>query len=153
ANTLCDTICLPTGTHCGITIKQDEIADWTGSCPQTRGVDSWVTQTCWAATPNGCAPDGAEPPCEGYVAADTSIVVDYSCTDKATKIHISQWQTLFDTIGPIFDYCYPVSQTPLFLGEPNGEEINVELIAALLGYTLSELNGLDLYWDQEAIQD
>src|SRR5690606_27983132 len=48
SNESCDTICLPTGTHCGITVKRDEIADWTGACPQTRGVDSWITQTCWA---------------------------------------------------------------------------------------------------------
>src|SRR5690606_38311579 len=59
----CITVCLAESPHCGITIKQDEIGDWTGSCPQTRGIDSWVTQTCWAVTPNYCAEDG-QSPCE-----------------------------------------------------------------------------------------
>ena len=106
----CDTICLPTGPHCGITITQDAIADWTGSCPQTRGVDSWITQNCWAVTENRCAADDGVVECGApFVAEENSIIVDYSCSDKAVKVHTSQWQTLFDTIGPIFDFCYPVS--------------------------------------------
>jgi len=123
---LCDTICLPTGVHCGITIKRDALADpdgqaWTGACPQTRGVDSWITQTCWAETPNWCDPlffDYAEQ-CGDFpipvrarinlLEGTPEIVQAYECTDKAVKIHISQWQTLVDTIGPIFDFCYPVS--------------------------------------------
>src|SRR5690606_6355892 len=48
----CSVVCLPTGIHCGITVKKEEIPDWTGACPQTRGVDSWITQTCWAVSPN-----------------------------------------------------------------------------------------------------
>src|SRR5690606_15182098 len=104
----CITVCLAESPHCGITIKQDEIGDWTGSCPQTRGIDSWVTQTCWAVTPNYCAEDG-QSPCE-ELSADLNLddaVIDYSCTDKAVNIHLSQWQTLIDTLPPLFDFCYP----------------------------------------------
>ncbi len=152
----CDTICLPTGVHCGITIKTDELADWTqtgtaGSCPQTRGVDSWITQTCWAATANNCASDGGDIACgEPYVAEEGSIVVDYSCTDKSTKVHISQWQTLFDTIGPIFDYCYSV--TPV-LGFPTLDYIpsNIEVIAAELGFILNDFLGEATVWDLDTI--
>src|SRR5690606_5643163 len=136
--------------HCGLTIVEDEIADWTGSCPQTRGVDTWITQTCWAATPNGCVEDALETPCDFYVAEDTSIVIDYSCNDKATKIHISQWQTLFDTIGPIFDYCYPTGGVQI----PEGFDLSsVEGIAALLGFAVAEF--LEIYengWDQDTVQ-
>ncbi|MBY5957951.1 T9SS type A sorting domain-containing protein [Membranicola marinus] len=114
----CVTICLETGVHCGITIETDAIADWTGSCPQTRGIDSWITQTCWATTINSCVED-AEDDCEELSADDNldDVVIDYSCTDKAVKAHISQWQTLVDTTGPIFDFCYPVD----FSGENNIE--------------------------------
>src|SRR5690606_9688741 len=63
---------------------------------------------CWAVTPNYCAEDG-QSPCE-ELSADLNLddaVIDYSCTDKAVKIHLSQWQTLIDTLPPIFDFCYP----------------------------------------------
>src|SRR5690606_9002623 len=127
----CDTICLPTGTHCGITIKTDEIADWTGSCPQTRGVDSWITQTCWALTPNLCA---EQVECGvPFVAEEGSIVIDYSCTDKAVKAHISQWQTLYDTIPPIFDFCYPTfSSFEQLITYLETEATTIEQIAATL---------------------
>src|SRR5690606_38786588 len=154
----CDTICLPTGTHCGITIKSDEVADWTGSCPQTRGVDTWITQTCWAVTPNQCAQ--AEIAITEFAVTDDypdNIVVSYNATDKAVKIHVSQWQTLFDTIGPIFDFCYPV--TPIFdFEEGLGFEgiPNVEDLAALLATYLA-LNNLPddayLIWYQDYIQE
>src|SRR5690606_7272609 len=138
----CDTICLPTeGVHCGITVKSEDLADWTGSCPQTRGVDSWITQTCWAATANNCASDGGDVACgEPFVDSNPDdIVVDYSCSDKAVKVHISQWQTLFDSIGPIFDFCYPVTQLGLFPqeGPVFDETPDVEDIAAILGSYLA----------------
>ncbi|MBY5959577.1 hypothetical protein KUV50_15600, partial [Membranicola marinus] len=94
---LCQDICLKEGVHCGIQIRQ-ESADWSGSCPQTRGLDTYVTQTCWATTPNSCAIQSEIP---------SEAVVDYDATDKSIKIHISEWQTLVDTMGPIFDFCYP----------------------------------------------
>src|SRR5690606_27469435 len=150
ASDTCREICLNDAVHCGLTIVEDEIADWTGSCPQTRGVDTWITQTCWAATPNGCVEDALETPCDFYVAEDTSIVIDYSCNDKATKIHISQWQTLFDTIGPIFDYCYPTGGVQI----PEGFDLSsVESIAALLRFAVAEF--LEIYengWDQDTVQ-
>ncbi|MBY5960289.1 FG-GAP repeat protein, partial [Membranicola marinus] len=94
---LCEEICLKEGVHCGIQIRQ-ESADWSGSCPQTRGLDTYVTQTCWATTENVCAIQSEIP---------SEAVVDYEPTDKSIKIHISEWQTLVDTMGPIFDFCYP----------------------------------------------
>ncbi len=39
------------------------------------------------------------------------LVVDYACSDKAIKIHLSQWQTIEDNLGPIFDFCYPYLTT------------------------------------------
>ncbi len=49
------------------------------------------------------------------------IVEAYECSDKAVKIHISQWQTLYDSIGPIFDFCYPVSTiSDVIQGRGNG---------------------------------
>src|SRR5690606_14255404 len=147
ASDTCDTICLKAGTHCGITFTQDAIADWTGSCPQTRGVDSWITQTCWAATPNTlCATDGGEVACgEPFTPDETSVVIDYTCTDKAVKVHISQWQTLYDTIGPIFDFCYPVGFENNFNG---GIEATSNL---LLG--LEEECFVSNEWDHEEILD
>src|SRR5690606_9448042 len=50
----CITICLTaSGTHCGITIEREEFG-WTGNCPQTRGMDVWIKQTCWAETVSNC---------------------------------------------------------------------------------------------------
>ncbi|MBY5959478.1 DUF285 domain-containing protein, partial [Membranicola marinus] len=145
SNNGCQIICLPTGVHCGITIKQDPLTGWTGSCPQTRGVDSWITQTCWAETPNWCAEGGigtAPIPCELISADDNpdDAVVDYECTDKSVKIHLSQWQTLIDTIGPIFDFCYPIFN----LGDIFDEIIN--------GFENDDCNLIGP-WDQEEIME
>ncbi len=122
----CIVICLPLGPHCGITLEQDPIADWTGNCPQTRGIDSWITQTCWAETENRCAADEGFYECGvPYIASEESVVIDYSCTEKAVKVHTSQWQTLYDTIGPIFDFCYPVAiQTEIPNGNVPGALLN-----------------------------
>src|SRR5690606_14985115 len=141
---ICDTICLGTGVHCGITIETDAIEDqpaWlqssagqNGGCEQTRGVDTWITQTCWAETPNGCAPD-AERECED-LRADANpddVVVDYECSEKAVKIRVSQWQTHVDTIGPIFDFCYPFTPIPELVGPGSGNTPDVEELAAILG--------------------
>ena len=152
ASDSCTIICLKTGVHCGITFEQDAIADWTGSCPKTRGVDSWITQTCWASTENSCA-DDVEIPCE-ELRADLNpddVVIGYECTDKAVKVHVSQWQTLFDTIGPIFDFCYPVG-----FDVPNGEGPNVEF--GVTGLTSAQFYGeeecnVSNDWDHDEIVD
>src|SRR5690606_24317374 len=92
-----------------------------------------------------------EPPCDFYVAADTSIVVEYTCTDKAIKIHTSQWQTLIDTIGPIFDFCYPYRVYPE-RPEENDENDNETPIPELLGFNGYECISPFEYWDHDEIQ-
>ncbi|MBY5956811.1 T9SS type A sorting domain-containing protein [Membranicola marinus] len=122
----CDTICLPSaghevnltagGIHCGIAIERDVTAGWQGDCPQTRGVDTKITQTCWAETPNFCAGDGT--------ADELDLVASYDSTSKRIEIALSQWQTLIDTLGPIFEFCYPEGwdQTGVQASIRNGEQ-------------------------------
>ncbi len=113
----CDTICLTAGgIHCGITIERDVTAGWQGDCPQTRGVDTKITQTCWAETPNFCAGDGT--------ADELDLVASYDSTSKRIEIALSQWQTLIDTLGPIFEFCYPEGwdQTGVQASIRNGEQ-------------------------------
>src|SRR5699024_11090391 len=70
-----------------------------------RGGRTTITQTCWADFVNSCADDDVE-------IGDTCLVVDYedrtNCCGRVI-ITLNQIQQLFDTIPPIFDFCYPTS--------------------------------------------
>lgn len=125
SNTGCQVICLPeSGVHCGLQIRREAFSTWSGACPPTRGAETRITQTCWAEQ-SGCGNE---------VASDA--VVDYHATDKVVTIRMSQWQTLMDTIGPIFDFCHP---THISLSEwnPGLEDASmVEQLAAVLADSL-----------------
>lgn len=95
----CDTICLTDVSDlCGITIEREEQPAWTGECPKTRGLTTRIVQTCWTDRPNSCAED--------LTAEEIDLVASYDSTGKNIEITLSQWQTLIDTMGPIFDFCY-----------------------------------------------
>src|SRR5690606_37058946 len=132
ASDSCIILCLQEGDHCGITIRRNELTEWarTGdgssiSCPQTRGIDTWITQTCWGSTPNPCVNDQNAMDADGNLE---DAMVEYTMSDKKVEIHLSQWQTLYDTIGPVFDFCYP--------GDWDQSEI-LESIASGLQYDLA----------------
>ncbi|WP_236981129.1 hypothetical protein, partial [Membranihabitans maritimus] len=103
-NEPCVEICLDDldgNPHCGLSI---EVAsqDWSGACPATKGQDITVTQTCWGVTANECV-------WEDFDEETTVVDLDASDfeSDKRKVAVLSQWLTLIDTIGPIFDFCYP----------------------------------------------
>src|SRR5690606_2929694 len=97
---ICDTICLTaSGPHCGITIQQEELTGWNGNCPPTQGIDTRITQTCWAQTSSDCGSQSNE---EG-----NDLVISYDSTSKKVEVVLSQWQTFIDTLGPIFHFNYP----------------------------------------------
>src|SRR5690606_6608814 len=58
---VCVEICLADldgNPHCGSRIDyQGELADWSEGCPQTRGRDITIRQTCWGTTENECVSD------------------------------------------------------------------------------------------------
>ncbi|GAA5220502.1 hypothetical protein GCM10025777_11320 [Membranihabitans marinus] len=112
--------------HCGINVTSKS-TDWTGSCPQTKGRDVVVTQTCYAngddlgslpAVVNDDFTDedffagnlAIQPESDFAHYTTTGGVVEYSSevVSSKPKYIISQWLTLQDTIGPVFDFCYPV---------------------------------------------
>ena len=98
----CDTICLTTASDlCGISVERELVTDWMGDCPKTRRISTKIIQNCWAATPNGCAGD--------LTADEVEIVTSYDSTKNQIEIHLSQSQTLIDTLGPVFDFCYSTS--------------------------------------------
>lgn len=118
----CDTICLTSiGDLCGITIERDLQEEWTGICTQTRGMNTKITQTCWSEMPNTCAED--------LSADEVDLVTSYDTTKKVV-IQLSQWQTLIDTLGPIFDFCYPI--------EWNQEEIQTSIHNGVIGSAAME---------------
>ncbi len=112
---ICEIISLPEGMHCGITVERVDDSGWQGSCPRTRGVDSRITQTCWSRSPNTCLQEEGYLNCEQQLAFFNpeagDLIVGYDCSDKEISIHLSQWQTVIDEIGPIFDFCFPYSST------------------------------------------
>ena len=92
--------------HCGIHINyQEDLSEWSGHCPQARGRDIIVKQTCWGQTENECVSDEYQVTNGG----DGFVVVNEKISHKIRSFHLSQWQTLIDTIGPIFDFCYPLT--------------------------------------------
>ena len=114
---VCVEICLADldgNPHCGIRIEyQGELADWSEGCPQTRGRDITIRQTCWGTTENECVSDE-------YIATGGNagfVVTEENITSKARTFRLTQWQILIDTIGPIFDFCYPVADCGV-MGEP-----------------------------------
>src|SRR5690606_30786359 len=138
----CTTICLPEGIHCGITVKQDALTDWTTDCSSTRGQDTWITQTCWARSPNPCFQEEGFLSCEDQLnffnPQPGDLVVDYQCSAKAVKIHLSQWQTFVDELGPIFDYCYPYVDRA-FIDEGNESFAFLEELEEIAGKELADL--------------
>ncbi len=99
--------------HCNITISKEEHY-WTNNCPATKGKDIVVKQSCWANGPN--APEPCEWDFYEEAAAADNLAVNEELSDfdgsKGTiTVVISQWLSLIDTIGPIFDFCYPLSST------------------------------------------
>ncbi|GAA5220822.1 hypothetical protein GCM10025777_14520 [Membranihabitans marinus] len=115
--------------HCGISMTSDK-ADWTGTCPKTKGRNVVIKQTCWAtgedlgilrACNEDIRNDGVFGP--DFVAGNLAIQPEsdfahYTVDDDTDwsddlvslkpKYIISQWLTLLDTIGPLFDFCYPI---------------------------------------------
>lgn len=91
--------------HCGISIDYDDTV-WSGSCPQTHGRDITVSQSCWGTTVNECVSDSwiQTEGGEGFV------VVEENITGKMRTFTLSQWRNVFDTIGPIFDFYYPLGE-------------------------------------------
>ncbi len=101
--------------HCGIVIEYED-SEWTGQCPLTSGRDIVVRQTCWGTTENECISDeyAATEGGDGFVVAEENL------TDKARTFRLSQWLSHVDTIGPIFDFEYPLGICDE--EEPNGQE-------------------------------
>ncbi|GAA5221021.1 hypothetical protein GCM10025777_16510 [Membranihabitans marinus] len=101
--TACDTLCLSEGVHCGISIKKEQ-SEWTGNCPQSSEVNYTVTQTCWASS------EAAELAMANCAQADSEIVSQYEESKGRLRIYLSQYTELHDTIGPIFNFEYPIGQ-------------------------------------------
>src|SRR5690606_39064937 len=104
----CVEICLDDldgNAHCGISIDYEDTV-WSGSCPQTHGRDITVSQRCWGTTVNECVSDSwiQTEGGEGFV------VVEENITGKMRTFTLSQWRNVFDTIGPIFDFYYPLGE-------------------------------------------
>uniref|UniRef100_UPI001F17EAEC Ig-like domain-containing protein n=1 Tax=Membranihabitans maritimus TaxID=2904244 RepID=UPI001F17EAEC len=118
----CMLVCLSELTedpHCGISIEM-KTEDWTGSCPTTKGREITVTQTCWGETENDCeAEDFGEFDSENYIV---DLEASDFESDKKKVAVLSQWLTLIDTIGPIFDFCYPEQSIANALNELGGYE-------------------------------
>ncbi|GAA5225311.1 hypothetical protein GCM10025777_59420 [Membranihabitans marinus] len=147
--------------HCGITMTSDD-ADWTGTCPKTKGRNIIITQSCWA---NGevlgelraCNEDlrnngefGPDFVAGIYAIQPESVFTHYTIDDdtdwsselvtEKPKYIISQWLTLIDTVGPIFDFCYPVDGGREYgiceeelceIGEWDHDEIVADIAAGL----------------------
>ncbi|WP_236971163.1 hypothetical protein, partial [Membranihabitans marinus] len=115
--------------HCGITMTSDN-ADWTGTCPKTKGRNVVIKQTCWANGdvlgelracnedirnngefgPDFVAGNYAIQPESDFAHYTIDNDIDWSAglVSEKPKYIISQWLTLIDTVGPIFDFCYPI---------------------------------------------
>src|SRR5690606_26649868 len=101
--------------HCGISIEYGD-TEWSGQCPQTRGREITVRQTCWGTTVNECTSDE-------FIQTDGGdgfIVVDENFTNKMRSFRLSQWQNLIDTTGPIFDFFYPLGECQEGITGPAG---------------------------------
>src|SRR5690606_17089599 len=114
----CVEICLDElegNAHCGISIEYGD-TEWSGQCPQTRGREITVRQTCWGTTVNECTSDE-------FIQTDGGdgfIVVDENLTNKIRSFRLSQWQNLIDTTGPIFDFFYPLGECQEGITGPAG---------------------------------
>src|SRR5699024_1350158 len=88
-------------------------------CMKERGGITTITQTCWASVENHCAPSDAP-------VGDTCLVVDYqdneACCGRVI-ITLNKIQQIFDTLPPVFEFCYPNTGT----WEIDGEEIAWDL--------------------------
>ncbi|WP_236981121.1 hypothetical protein, partial [Membranihabitans maritimus] len=114
----CVELCLKEGVHCGLAIEGTNFGAWEGQCPQTRGRNVTVTQTCWSDAPGcdaGIYQDG-----ENENAAVTTV----DSTGKRIVIELEKWQTIIDTIGPIFEYCYDI--------EADHDEIQSDIRAGVM---------------------